>query len=59
MTIQVKVDISGGGSGGGGSSGITLSKQQVNAITSQVQAKLLQQAKTNRRTGLTLPGYGS
>ena len=50
---------SGGGGGGGGGGGVHLSTAQVKQVTAQVQAALLRQAKTNRRTGITLPGYGS
>ena len=59
VTIQVKVDIGGGGSGGGLAADGLLPKSAVNGITAQVQSTLLQQAKRNRRTGITLPGYGS
>ena len=41
VTIQVKLDITGGGSGGGGSGGIDLSPAQIKSIASQVQTKLL------------------
>jgi hypothetical protein len=58
VTVNVKLDISGGGSGGG-SAGIPLTPAQIKSIASQVQSKLLNQAKNNRRTGNTLPGYGS
>lgn len=38
---------------------LDLSKTDINTITREVQAQLLRQAKQNRRTGITLPGYGS
>jgi hypothetical protein len=67
VTIHVQVDLGGSGGGGGGGGGVsigagggvTLSSSAINSITQQVQKKLLQQAKRNRRTGITLPGYGS
>jgi hypothetical protein len=64
VTIDVKVNLTGSGGGSGGASvgsggGITLSNSVINSITQQVQTKLLQQAKRNRKTGLTLSGYGS
>jgi len=54
---NVSVSISMGG--GGSSTTLTLSTAQIKQITAEVQKKLLQQAKQNRRTGTTLPGYGS
>jgi hypothetical protein len=60
VTIHVNVALSSGGGGGGGRFGDPpLTPKVVNQITAQVQAALLKQAKTNRRTGITLPGYGS
>ena len=58
VVIDVKQYISGGGGGGGGGGGV-LSPSQIKQVTAQVQATLLKQAKTNRRTGLSLPGYGT
>jgi len=67
VTIDVKLDFSagGGGAGGGGAAGgagggvIELTPAQISRITSLIQTRMLEQAKRNRRTGLTLPGYGS
>jgi hypothetical protein len=38
---------------------VHLSTAQIKQVTAQVQSSLLKQAKTNRRTGTTLPGYGT
>ena len=57
MTIKVKVRCGGGSGGGAERTGSAAA--QINSITSKVQTDLLQQAKKNRRTGVTLPGYGS
>ena len=54
-SVTISVNVTSGGS----ASGPQLSKTQINQVTKQVQANLLQQAQRNRRTGLTLPGYGS
>jgi hypothetical protein len=62
VTIAVKIDMSGGGgggAGGGGGGGVGglsgLSSSQIDGLVRQIQAKLLQQAKRNRRTGVKLP----
>jgi hypothetical protein len=57
VTVTVNLNMTGGGGGSGG--GLNLSPAEIKSIASQVQSKLLQQAKNNRRTGTTLPGYGS
>ena len=54
VTVNVVLNITGGGGGGHG-----LSEQQVKHVTQQVETKLLRQAKRSGRTGLTLSGYGS
>ena len=64
VTIQVKLDISGGGGGGsgggsGGSSTLQLSPSQVKQVAAQLQAEMLKRAKNNRRTGNQLQGYGA
>jgi hypothetical protein len=56
VTVEVNLHITGGGGAGGG---ISLTPSQIKSVASQVQSKLLSQAKNNRRTGTTLPGYGS
>ena len=52
--ISVNVSVP-GGSGGN----LNLTTAQINALTAQIQAKLLQQAKRNNKTGIKLPGKGS
>ena len=61
VTINVKLDISGGGGGGsgGGSSTLQLSPSQVKQVAAQLQAEMLKRAKNNRRTGNQLQGYGA
>jgi len=65
VTIDVKLDFSGGGGGAGGGAGgagggvIELTPAQITRLTSLIQTRMLEQAKRNRRTGLALPGYGS
>jgi hypothetical protein len=44
---------------GAGSSLAGLTSAQLKQIVSEIEAKLLQQAKRNRKTGTTLKGYGS
>jgi hypothetical protein len=58
-TVVIKVQVETGSGSGGSGGGVDLSAAQIKGITSKVQAALLQQAKRNRRTGITLPGYGS
>ena len=57
VVISVSLDMGGGGGGGGG--GGHLTDAQIKHVAEQVQAKLLKQAKTNRQTGVSLPGYGT
>ena len=59
VVISVSLDFGGHGGGGGAGGGVHLSTAQVKQVTAQVQAALLKQAKTNRRTGVSLPGYGT
>jgi hypothetical protein len=56
-TVTINVDVNTSGGGGGGTAG--LSKSQINMIIKGVQQGLLQQAKRNRVTGVTIPGYGA
>jgi hypothetical protein len=53
VVLNVKLNIE------GGSGGAQTMDQIVNEIMGGVQRKFLQQAKRNRKTGLTLSGYGS
>ena len=56
-TVTVTVNIA---SGGGTASGIPkLNKTQLKQVTQQVRTEILQQAKRNRSSALTLSGYGS
>jgi hypothetical protein len=57
VTVKVKLDIEGGG--GGTASGKPIPNDLSKVIMQQVQKAALQQAQRNRRTGLTLSGYGS
>ena len=52
--ISVNVSVP-GGSGGS----LNLTTAQINELVKQIQAKLLQQAKRNNKTGIKLPGKGS
>lgn len=54
-TVNISVNVT---TTSGSSSG-SLSKTQIKQVGQQIQAHMLQQAQRNRRTGLTLPGYGS
>ena len=44
---------------GGAAGNLPLTPAQIKTITEEIQAKLLQQAKRNRQTGLKLKGYGA
>ena len=56
-TVTVTVNIA---SGGGTASGTPkLNKTQLKQVTQQVRTEILQQAKRNRSSALTLSGYGS
>ena len=55
-TVTVTLNIAGGGT----ASGIPkLNKTQLKQVTQQVRTEILQQAKRNRSSALTLSGYGS
>ena len=45
--------------GGGASGNLALSNAQMKQLVGEIEAKLLQQSKRNRKTGLTPKGYGS